>query len=178
MLARAPEPPGLRRRRRCPLSRIMLALLPRLHRLAIMANAGYLAAVREMGEVQTTARALGLEVVRMEIRRAEDIAPAFEAVKGRSDALYVVGDPLVGANNVRINALALAARLPTMSNVGEYARRGWSDVLWTEHPGPISAHRRNSRQDSARDEAGRYPGRATDQVRSCHQSQDRQGAWS
>jgi putative ABC transport system substrate-binding protein len=99
-------------------------VLPSLHRLAIMANAGYLASMREMGEVQTMARALGLEVVRMEIRRADDIAFAFEAVKGRSDALYVVGDPLVSANNVRINALALAARLPTMSNVGEYVEGG------------------------------------------------------
>jgi ABC-type uncharacterized transport system substrate-binding protein len=99
-------------------------VLPDLHRLAIMANAGYLAAAREMGEVQTTARTLGLEVVRMEIRRAEDIAPAFEAVKGRSDALYVIGDPLVSANNIRINALALAARLPTMENIGEYVEGG------------------------------------------------------
>ena len=31
----------------------------------------------------------------LEIRRAEDIAPAFEALKGRADALYVVADPLV-----------------------------------------------------------------------------------
>ncbi len=30
----------------------------------------------------------------METRRAEDIGPGFEALKGRADALYVVGDPL------------------------------------------------------------------------------------
>ena len=41
------------------------------------------------------------------IRRAEDIAPAFEALKGRAEALYVVGDPLVNANRLRINTLAL-----------------------------------------------------------------------
>ena len=48
-----------------------------------------------MREVQAAARTLGLEVVPLEIRRAEDIAPAFEALKGRADALYVCGDPLV-----------------------------------------------------------------------------------
>jgi hypothetical protein len=33
-----------------------------------------------------------LDVAPFEIRRAEDIAPAFEALKGRAEALYVVGD--------------------------------------------------------------------------------------
>ncbi len=49
----------------------------------------------EMGEVQATARTLGLEVARLEIRRAEDIAPAFETLKGRADALYVCIDALL-----------------------------------------------------------------------------------
>ena len=79
-----------------------------------MANVGYPAAVLEMGEVQAAARTLGLEVDVLEIRRAEDIAPAFEALKGGAEALYVCGDALMNANRVRINTLALAARLPTM----------------------------------------------------------------
>jgi putative ABC transport system substrate-binding protein len=41
--------------------------------------------------------------------------PAFEALKDRADALYVVFDALVSANWNRINTLALGARLPTMS---------------------------------------------------------------
>jgi putative tryptophan/tyrosine transport system substrate-binding protein len=45
-------------------------------------DAGYPAAVLEMAEVQATARTLGLEVTTLEIRRAEDIAPAFEALQG------------------------------------------------------------------------------------------------
>ena len=79
-----------------------------------MANVGNPGAVLEMGEVQAAARTLGLEVATLEIRRAEDIAPAFEALKGRADALYVCADPLVNTNRVRINTLALGARLPTM----------------------------------------------------------------
>jgi ABC-type uncharacterized transport system substrate-binding protein len=58
-----------------------------------MANTGASPAVLEMAEVQTTARALGLEVVASEIRRPEDIAPAFEAFKSRAGALYVCNGP-------------------------------------------------------------------------------------
>jgi putative ABC transport system substrate-binding protein len=103
---------------------LLREVLPGLHRLAVLADVGYPAAVLEIGEVQATARTLALEVAPLEIRRAEDIAIAFEAVKGRADALYVVGDPLVGANDVRINTLALAARLPTMNTVREYVGTG------------------------------------------------------
>ena len=60
----------------------------------------------------------------LEIRRAEDIAPAFEALKGRAEALYVVADPLVTTNRIRINTLALGARLPTMYGFREYVEAG------------------------------------------------------
>ena len=89
-------------------------VFPGLSRLAILANTGYPGGVPEMGEIDAAARTLGLEVVPMAIRRAEDIALVFEALKGRAEALYVVGDPLVNTQRVRINTFALAARLPTM----------------------------------------------------------------
>src|SRR5262249_61080576 len=81
-------------------------------------------AVLEMGEVQAAARTLALEVVTLEIRRAEDIGPAFEGAKGRADALYIAADPLANSNRVRINTLALAARLPTMQGIREYVEAG------------------------------------------------------
>jgi putative ABC transport system substrate-binding protein len=91
--------------------------LPGLRRLAVMGNAGYPAAVQEMGEVQAAADTLGLEVIRLEMRRAKDIAPAIEALKGRVEALYVCTDSFISANRNRINALALGARLATMHDV-------------------------------------------------------------
>ena len=54
--------------------------------------------------------------------RAEDIAPAFEAIEGRADALYVIPDPIVNTNRIRINTLALGARLPTMLGTRDAAR--------------------------------------------------------
>jgi putative ABC transport system substrate-binding protein len=80
--------------------------------------------VLEMGEVQAAARTLGLEVIPAEIRRADDIAPAIEALKGRADALYVVSEPLVNTNRVRLNTLALGARLPTMHGNRDYVETG------------------------------------------------------
>ena len=98
--------------------------VPGLRRLAIMANVGNPASVLDMGEAQATARTLGLEVTTSEIRRAEDIAPAFEALKDRADALYLCPDPLMNANRTRINILAVGARLPTMHGVREYVEAG------------------------------------------------------
>ena len=98
--------------------------VPGLRRLAIMANVGNPASVLEMGEVQATARTLGLEVTTSEIRRAEDIAPAFEALKDRADALYLGPDPLMNTNRTRVNILAVGARLPTMQGAREYVEAG------------------------------------------------------
>jgi ABC-type uncharacterized transport system substrate-binding protein len=103
---------------------LLREVVPGLRRLAIMADAGYPAAALEMGEVQATARTLGLDVVTFEIRRAEDIAPAFEAFTGRAEALYVVSDPLVGTHRIRNNTLALGARLPTMHGNREHVEAG------------------------------------------------------
>jgi putative ABC transport system substrate-binding protein len=99
-------------------------LLPGLHRVAVLANAGYPAAVLEMDEVEATARTLGLEVARMEIRKAEDIAPSFEALKSGADALYICTDSLANANGARIATLALSSRLPTMADGKVYVEEG------------------------------------------------------
>jgi putative ABC transport system substrate-binding protein len=67
---------------------------------------------------------LGLEVTALEIRRADDIASAFEAIKGRAEALYIPANPLVNTNRTRINTLALGARLPTMFGLREIVEGG------------------------------------------------------
>jgi putative ABC transport system substrate-binding protein len=102
---------------------VLREAIPSLRRLAIIANI-VTGPVDEMRAVQATARPLGLEVATFEIRRAEDIAPAFEALKDRAEALYVCSDPLVNANRVQINTLALGARLPTMHGFREYVVAG------------------------------------------------------
>jgi len=99
---------------------ILREVVPSLRRVAILANVGNPFSVVELGEAQAAARTLNLEFDTLEIRRAEDITHAFEAIKGRAEALYVCPDGLLDANKIRINTLALGARLPTMHGYREY----------------------------------------------------------
>jgi putative tryptophan/tyrosine transport system substrate-binding protein len=98
-------------------------VVPGLRRLAIMVNIRNPASVRDMGEVRSAARALGIEVATFEIQREEDIALAM-GQNGRADALYVCIDTLLFSKRTLINNLALAARLPTMLGNREYVKAG------------------------------------------------------
>ena len=103
---------------------ILRDLLPNLRTLAILANAGSPNAVLEMDEAQAAARRLGLAVVRSEVRKTGDFAPALDALRGRAEALYVCSDPLLTTNRLSINTLALGVRLPTMHGFREFAEAG------------------------------------------------------
>jgi ABC-type uncharacterized transport system substrate-binding protein len=115
---------------------LLREVVPGLRRLAILASDSPYS-VLDIGEVQRAARTLAVEVATFEIRRTEDIAPAFETLKGGTDALYVISDPVTVGNRVRINTLALGARLPTMHSVREPVEAGglmsygpnWSDMF-------------------------------------------------
>jgi putative ABC transport system substrate-binding protein len=99
--------------------------VPGLRRLAILANLGAASSnLLEMGEVRTATGALGFETLVMDVRRAEDIAPAFETLKARPDGLYVCASPLVNTNRVRINTWALTARLPSVHGFREPVEAG------------------------------------------------------
>jgi putative tryptophan/tyrosine transport system substrate-binding protein len=103
---------------------LLREVVPRLRRLAIIVDVGFPEAVLEMGEVQAAGRRLGIEVAPLEIRRAEDIAPAFAALKTQADALYVAASALVSANRTHVLTLALGARLPTIFNRRDYVQAG------------------------------------------------------
>jgi len=99
---------------------LLREVVPGLRRLAIMSDFRN----PEIAEAQAAARTLGLEVNTLPLRQPEDIAPAFGALKGTADALYVGADPLVNSHRVRINILALGARLPTMHGFREAVEVG------------------------------------------------------
>ena len=103
---------------------LLREVVPSLRRLGIMANIASYIGVLEMRDALAVARTLGLGVAMLEIRKANDIAPAIEALKGGADALYVVTEPLVNTNRVQINALALAAGLPTLHGQRPYVEAG------------------------------------------------------
>jgi putative ABC transport system substrate-binding protein len=97
---------------------------PGLRGLAVMVNVGFPGATQEIEEVQAAARKLGLDAITLEIRRAEDIAPAFDSINSGVEALYIVGGPLLTNNRIRINTLALGGRLMTVYGNREYVEAG------------------------------------------------------
>jgi putative ABC transport system substrate-binding protein len=103
---------------------LLREMIPALRRIGVMANAGTSGAVAEMRAFEAAVRMLGYEPARFEIRNAEDIAPAFDALKGKVDALDVVPDGLTLANRIRIITLALAARVPAIYGSREFPEVG------------------------------------------------------
>lgn len=99
-------------------------VVPSLHRLGVMFDASYPAAVLESREVQAAANSFSLEVVLLGVRRAEDVAPAFQALKDGADAIYVVTNNLISANSTAIITFALSKRLPSTFNLGEFVQAG------------------------------------------------------
>jgi putative ABC transport system substrate-binding protein len=99
--------------------------VPRLRRLAVLAEIEDPAALLERGEVEVAARMLGLQADPVDIRgAAEDIAPALQALKGRVDALYCGTGTVMTLNRARIFAAARAERLPTISGLRVHAQAG------------------------------------------------------
>jgi len=103
---------------------LLREIVPGLRRLAIMGNIGNPFTVEELHAVRTAAGTLGLEVVTLEIRHSQDIVSAFEALKVRSEALYVCTDALASTNRIPINILAVGARLPTIHGSRDYVEAG------------------------------------------------------
>jgi putative ABC transport system substrate-binding protein len=99
-------------------------MVPELRQLAILVNAENTYLMLEVTEIQQAASKLGLDVIKLEIRRGEDIAGSLAGLGGPGHALYVVSDTLARTNALRINTLALAARLPTMHGSREQIEAG------------------------------------------------------
>jgi putative ABC transport system substrate-binding protein len=103
---------------------VLREILPGVRKLAVLLDVGDPASALERGEVEAAARTLGLEIVALEIRRADEIGPAVEAGKARADALYVCSGQFINLNRNSIFTAALAARLPAMSGLKVYAQAG------------------------------------------------------
>jgi ABC-type uncharacterized transport system substrate-binding protein len=103
---------------------LLREIVPGFRRLAVLANTSNASVAFEVREVEASASTLGVSVTTLEIRRAEDIAPALTALKDRADALYIAASPLTNTNRVLINTLALVARVPTMHSYREVLEGG------------------------------------------------------
>ncbi|HJY83998.1 MAG TPA: ABC transporter substrate-binding protein [Candidatus Binatia bacterium] len=117
---------------------LLREIAPDLGHLAVIGNVGNPFTVLELNEVEAAANGIGLKVHRLEIQRAHDIVPAFEGLRDRAEALYVCTDALAATNRIRINILALGARLPTIHGSKDYVEAGglmsygpnFPDLFW------------------------------------------------
>jgi putative tryptophan/tyrosine transport system substrate-binding protein len=103
---------------------LLREIVPALNRVAVLGNVDSPLITLEIEGVEAAAATLGLHALRLEVRKAEDIIPSIEAVKGDADALYVCSDPFVTTHRVRINTLAVSARLPTIHAFREHVAAG------------------------------------------------------
>ena len=100
---------------------LLAAIVPGLRRLAMIATP---TDVAERREVQAVARGLNIEITTADIKRPEDIGPAFAAMKGSAEAVYVCTDPLMNTSRVAINTSALDARLASVCGFREFVDAG------------------------------------------------------
>jgi putative ABC transport system substrate-binding protein len=103
---------------------LLREIVPSLHRLAVLADTDNPFVKLDVSQLRQAGAGLGIEIATFEMRRGEDIDPAFEALKGRAQALYVPATPVALVNRVRINTLALVAHVPTTLGVREYVEAG------------------------------------------------------
>jgi putative ABC transport system substrate-binding protein len=103
---------------------LLREIAPDLRRLAMMVRTSNVSATSEAREVEAAAKTFDIQVVPLEILSANDIAPALDALKSRADALYIVVDALLLVHAVRINTMALGARMPTMHGARELLAAG------------------------------------------------------
>jgi putative tryptophan/tyrosine transport system substrate-binding protein len=94
---------------------LLSELVPRATRIAVLFNMSNPAIPRQWLEVETAARALGLQAQLLDVRKVQDLRPAFDmATRQRADALVVGIETLTLANAPRIVELAAKHRLPAM----------------------------------------------------------------
>jgi putative tryptophan/tyrosine transport system substrate-binding protein len=97
-------------------------LVPKAARIAALFNMSNPALPSQWREVERAARSLGVEANLLDVRKAEDLVPAFDAAtRQRADALVVGLDTLTQANQQLIVDLAAKRRLPAIYASMEFA---------------------------------------------------------
>jgi putative ABC transport system substrate-binding protein len=101
---------------------LLKQLAPKAARMAGLFNMGNPALPAQWKEVERAARSLGIEPLLLDVRKAEDLEPAFEAaIRQRADALIVGIDTVTQSNQRIIVELAAKHRLPAMYASTEFA---------------------------------------------------------
>ena len=99
--------------------------VPAATRMAVVLNPGHPPNAAQLRETQVAAHALGVELLPFEVRRPEDLEPAFAAIgRKRSQAVIILPDSLMGTNQQRIAGLTVRHRLPAVYSTRPFVDAG------------------------------------------------------
>jgi len=117
---------------------LLKEVVPTVSRVAVLVNPVNPTHPAVMKEVEAAARALGVELQPLEVRRASDFASAFQAAtQARAGGLIVLNDSLFVGERVQIAGLAARTRLPAVYGFREQAEAGglmaYGIDLWDQY---------------------------------------------
>src|SRR5262245_28495071 len=158
---------------------ILKEIVPAASRVAVLINPDDQNALLQMQGASLAADKLGVRLDPvLHIRTEADLKDAFQAATraGAGAALRML-DPLATAFREQTVALAAEYRLPVIFPFPRGCRVGRARIIRCKLAGPVSAGGHVRAQDFHRRETRRSSRGTADQVRTCPQSRDRQGAW-
>jgi len=104
---------------------LLLGMVPKLSRVAVLVNPVNPSLATSGKNLQSAAQSVGVSVLRVEARTAQEIDNAFPTmIQGKAGAVIVPSDSLFIQQSRRIAELAANNRLPSIGNLREYAEAG------------------------------------------------------
>jgi putative ABC transport system substrate-binding protein len=101
---------------------LLRELVPKATRIGVLFNMSNPALPPQWKEVEAAARSLGIQPQLLDVRKREDLEPAFEAaIRQRADAMVVGIETLTQANQRLIVDLAARRRLPAIYASAEFS---------------------------------------------------------
>jgi putative tryptophan/tyrosine transport system substrate-binding protein len=104
---------------------LLKEILPKVSRVAVLANPAHPGEQRELRETQNTAQSLGATIQYLQVKSSTDFDNAFDAVsRQHANALLIFPDAVTIAHRVKIAEFAVKSRLPSMFGWKEYVEAG------------------------------------------------------
>jgi putative ABC transport system substrate-binding protein len=152
---------------------LLSEVVPRAGSIALLVNPNNANAERVTAEARDAARAKGVQLQVLKASSESEIDAAFAALVQRHAGGLVIGpDPYLLSRREQLVALAARHAVPAIYNFSEFAAAGG---LISYGPSITAANRQTGIYAPQGRQAGRSAGRAADEVRVGHQSEDRRG---
>jgi len=94
---------------------LLKEVVPKLSRVVIFGNAANPGSPQALKETEDAARAMGIKLQYLEVRKADDVESAFKAAsREQSQALIILPNPVASTYRKQVVGLAVKSRLPAM----------------------------------------------------------------